>query len=259
MICKSCGANVRSDDTICPSCNTPLSPKEGGNGFWDLLDKPSSLDDARMQQTSSMNHGSGKLARIVVACCVVATLGCLVAVVVTYQTLSQSLLDLQEEIRNERVAYEQETQKERTAHEKQIREITELREFVNTVQEEASVPPDYTILPRVRVEPLGFSNEEDTCLFECCTDGWATELVWEKHTVGYGWVPLDFDEESGVNMESGLRLEDDEDGTSRLIADGLTFESAGFYRCVAKDNSGNLVANSAILVVQNQAAADEEQ
>ena len=258
MICKECGAKLGVRDTSCPRCGAAAPASEGGVGFWDMLDGPTEglveqvptqiqpeqrrvEPDSTGREEPDMSKMVEKAGLPVVVCCALSTASLLATLVVGVMAMSSA-------------------QKTRQDLEKEVSALTEevknLKSLVGDVRDtQSSMKVELVQAPSDVSRPDGYVDEEGSSLFSIAVSGRVKSFTWQKLAKDTGeWTELSFDVD-GTNARYGLILVEDIDaGTSALVADGLSVESAGSYRCVVHGVYGDELSRSATLLVKPSGA-----
>lgn len=238
MICKSCGNKLDPQNPVCPNCGTVVS-MNGGNGFWDMAGEPRRVP---AQQTSNpvvrekvVVKEVKKPAIIPIALSAVLCLLCLIAMIAGRISAKKTVRELTSD-------YEAQLSQQKAAYETQIEQ---LESRINSLEEELNRPAEPQIPVRVlrsptpETKPEGYSNPASSWLFGFFIEGPATSFRWEKQQSDGTWTDLDFDYRS-VDSRYGLKIEQNlETGISKLVAVGLTQESAGIYKCTVITGHGS--------------------
>ena len=182
-----------------------------------------------------MKVASEKASLPIVVCCALSTvclLGTLVSGFLAMSSANATRADLQKEVS----ALKEEVDKLRTA-------VDEVRDTQSSMQLELMKSPPSTV---TKAEGLA----DESVLFELQVAGKVKSFTWQKmqNDTG-GWEELYFDRD-GFNSDYGLKREEDvEAGTTALLAAGLTSNSGGSYRCVARGIYGDELSRTATLTV----------
>lgn len=224
MICKRCGNNLDPQNPVCPNCGAVVS-MSGGNGFWDMAGEPKR---APSQQTSTplvrekvVVKEIKKPAIIPIALSAALCLLCLIALTSDYKA----------QLSQQKVAYET--------------QIKQLEFRINSLETELNRSAEPQIPVRVKrsptpeTKPEGYSSPAGSWLFSFFIEGPATSFRWEKQQSDGTWTDLEFDYRS-VDSRYGLKIEQNlESGISKLVAEELTQESAGIYKCTVITDHGS--------------------
>ena len=254
MICKECGAKLGVRDTSCPRCGAAAPASEGGVGFWDMLDGPTEglveqtptqiqPEEQRVDPNSAgreepeMSKTVERVGLPVVVCCALSTASLLATLVAGVMAMSAAQ------------ATRQDLEKEVSALNEEVRNLKSLVGDVRDTQ--SSMKVELGQAPSDVSRPDGYVDEEGSSLFSIAVSGRVKSFTWQKLAKDTGeWTELSFDVD-GTNARYGLILVEDIDaGTSALVADGLSVESAGSYRCVVRGVYGDELSRSATLLVK---------
>ena len=183
----------------------------------------------------------------IVVCCALSTvclLGTLVSGFLAMSSANATRADLQKEVS----ALKEEVEKLRSV-------VDDVRDTQSSMQLELVKSPSNV----TKAEGLA----DESALFELQVAGKVKSFSWQKmqNDTG-GWEELYFDED-GINSQYGLKLEQDvEAGTTALLAAGITANSGGSYRCVARGIYGDELSRTATLTVlpesESELGATEE-
>lgn len=103
---------------------------------------------------------------------------------------------------------------------------------------------------------IGYKSGEGRYLFGFAVEGDLEGFKWEKKQTNGSWAQIDFDDK-GFNKQYGLSvLIDMTDGSTKLVASGLTAASAGEYKCTAFGKAGDkLEATVTLKIVEPEKEA----
>ena len=87
--------------------------------------------------------------------------------------------------------------------------------------------------PGDETREAGYRSQPDHYLFGMIVEGPVQYFQWEKKLADGSFVPVEFDENHKSAAFGLSLLESTADGFSKLIAEGLTPQSSGTYRCIA--------------------------
>ena len=238
MICKRCGNNLDPQNPVCPNCGAVVSIS-GGNGFWDMAGEPR-REPAQQTSTQAVREKVvvkevKKPAIIPIAISVALCLLCLIAMIAGRISAKKTVRELTSD-------YEAQLSQQKVAYETQIEQ---LESRINSLETELNRPAEPQIpvkvlrSPTSETKPEGYSNPAGSWLFGFFIEGSATSFRWEKQQSDGTWTDLEFDYRS-VDPQYGLKIEQNlETGSSRLVAVGLTQESAGIYKCTVITDHGS--------------------
>lgn len=232
MICKSCGTKLEVESGACPNCGTNIPPKDGGNGFWDMVS-----GEPQKQQPTPPIDNRPKSALSLYAICIscILTLACnIVAFVILSKVNSEFDAAMQ----------------------KMDGIATQVQASIGTLDtntKEISDKIDELALMSTSSEPNEPVEEVLGIIFEHeveqyiglpiiqfkIVDG-VTTVVWEKQDANGFWHVVEFDD--GKNEQYGFELLDNpENNEYGLIAGSISEETAGLYRFTMLQESGEVV------------------
>lgn len=253
MFCKYCGNEIDLSKSVCPACGKPYS-LEGGNGFWDMAGGQRLQPDPEPQpDRGGVVNGVKIFHRVPWAVCAVLCLLCLVLFVSGKVSKAGAVRETEAE-------YKAKLSQQEEMYENRIKELeNSIARLQRNDGTDIPVRQPIRVLASPTDESLasGFESREGFYLFRFEIEGSAVSFQWEKQRDNGEWEPLEFDGE-GINGRYGLMLEEDcEEGVSKLIAVGLTEESAGTYKCtvLTEDNSESATVRLSIQEDEMQGAA----
>ena len=263
MFCKYCGSKMDSDNPVCPNCGTQVS-LSGGNGFWDMAGEPKreitqQPSPPPIVKEKVVVKEVKKSPIIPIAISAAFCLLCFFAMALGHISAKKTEQEYKSQLRQQQVAYEtQKTQIEQLRQQQIAYEtqIEQLESKIGLLEEELSQSSEPQRLVEVLHSPTSETKSEGYrsnwgCLFQFKIKGSATEFHWEKQLSDGTWTALEFDEH-GVDSRYGLKIKQDlEHGESKLIADGLTQESAGNYKCTAVTSYGSEAVEVSLTIKPN--------
>ena len=96
---------------------------------------------------------------------------------------------------------------------------------------------------------VGYKSMDGRYLFGFVVEGDLEGFKWEKKQANGSWAQISFDE-NGFSKQYGISvLTDLEGGSTKLVASGLTADSAGEYRCTAFGKAGDKVEANVTLKI----------
>ncbi len=251
MICKECGAPLAERDTVCPRCGAAVPAREGGVGFWDMLEGPAAASDAPRARAQGEPTPTVRTTRLpeeerpvtttptpeptstprtfvslpLLACCALS-LASLIAAAVMGSRAHARIQALEEQVTT-LAASTHATQEQTETLANQMGQLGEaVRQLANG---EAFAAVAYH--ERVSA-PAGYQSEEGEYLFMVSAPTHAYTYTWQRVAADGSVEELAFDAK-GVDARYGLSLQESADKTSSsLVATGLTSEAMGTYRCV---------------------------
>ena len=247
MICKYCGAKIDPETEVCPKCGKRGNKREGGNGFWDIARGPAS--EVAPQPTHVTVEETNPLKSLIpVFICGLLCVLCIVISII-------GVISSNSKIKALRTYYDgQLSEQARQNAEENYnlqRQIDQLKESVSNISfEPTHVEQSLHILssPTPETCDIGFQSREGYYLFGLRVEGEIASFRWEKQQTNGDWITITFDENS-INRELGLRLEESiVNGTSRLVAIGLTPVSFGTYKCTVVSTSGEVQSATVELI-----------
>lgn len=272
MICKECGAELGVEDTSCAACGATVPSKEGGVGFWDLLDGAPEVRPADgmtdmgtlpgmptiTEKEESAAAGWPKRIRAVAG-----AVGA--AIMIGLAASNYFLFSSLNELRNQVTAADAELELQVSALDGRV--LTQekgadiVAEDLSVMRDTIKEPPQLIVTtePSGSTVTVGLSDAEEPLLtYELL--GTVVSFRWEHKDDRGRWDRISFDAKTGLNAQLGLRLEEDLDaGVSRLWTSGITKDAAGAYRCVATDLHGKEVeATADVMVVLAEENKDDD-
>lgn len=235
MFCIYCGNAMDPSDPVCHKCNR-MNHLEGGNGFWDMAGEPrrkqQPIEPARERVVI---REVKKASPIPVVISAVLCLVCIIVLILSQAANGRAVKKLSADCKAQISRLEGQYVERLEQMETRIAALEEQ-------QTEKNEPQDVSIhvisCPTDEERPEGFKSQEGGYLFKFQIEKTAVSFVWEKQAEDGEWLPLEFDRRN-VDSRYGLKLEEDkEQGTSKLIAVGLTAESGGTYKCTVKTEGG---------------------
>lgn len=230
MICKYCGTKVDPESEICPKCGKRGNKREGGNGFWDIARGPA-LEN---QPAPVVDEEQKRIARYIpVAICGLLCIVSIVIAVIGVASSNNRIKALRESYDTQLAEQARQFSEENNNLQLQIDQLTD--QLAGISVRSTQVVESLRILssPTPETREIGFQSTPGFYLFGLRVEGQVASFRWEKQQQNGDWVTITFDE-SRINRELGLRLEESiTDGTSRLVAIGLTPYSFGTYKCTA--------------------------
>lgn len=137
--------------------------------------------------------------------------------------------------------YETQLSQQKTEYEEKISQLeTQISSLQEDLDRTAEIKTSIKVIryPTPETKPLGYVNTKGSWLFGFTIEGPAISFQWEKQLEDGTWIDLEFDIKN-VDDRFGLRREEDlQNGSTKLIAAGLTEQSDGNYRCTAITNNG---------------------
>ncbi len=114
--------------------------------------------------------------------------------------------------------------------------------------------------PTAEERQLGYKSQDGHYLFGFIVEGDLEGFKWEKKQPNGSWAQLNFDN-NGFNKQYGISvLIDLVGGSTKLVASGLTKDSAGEYKCTAYGKGGDTLSASVTLkIVEEPAEAPAQQ
>ena len=256
MICKHCGYIIAPSDRVCKNCGKAVS-LSGGNGFWDIAGEPKPLDPPPPQppRYEPIVNESPKNNNLPFAVC----LGlCFVLIIVlaagrisNKSSISRLTSDYESRLGEQQTLYESRLHEQENNYKSQISQmesrILSLEEEIRQLSD-PQMPVIVKSPPSDEAKRVGFKNSAESWLFGFVVEGEALDFQWEKQQEDGEWRALEFDEWNvdkryGLKREQNLQL-----GSSKLVAVGLTQESAGKYRCTVTTGHGSASAEVTLTI-----------
>lgn len=231
MVCKHCGTALATNAIVCPRCGRSVK-QTGGVGFWDIAERPQDASgDCAVQKTAE--RSSVPFAYKIGLLLLAALTLLLIALLLT------SRLSAAKTIEDVKAAGEARLLAQAAGYEARIEALQAIEQ---SAQQTGQRPVLIAHIPTPESKPLDYRSKQGACLFAFTLDESALSFRWEKQSPDGSWEPLLFDSE-GIDSRCGLKLEEDELlQVSKLVAVGLTRESAGIYRCIANTDHGSACA-----------------
>ena len=255
MICKYCSSEIDPGSNVCPKCGKPGNKTAGGNGFWDIARGPSYEPSPAVPRVEESIDITPKYAVSIVICAIVCIISLILSILTILSDRRESR-NLYDSFDNQLSEQDKLYTREKEALES---EIEAMRQKIS--QLESSSEADIEMLrihssSMSETADVGFQNQPGSSLFHLKVDGAVDSFRWEKHLDNGVWDDIIFD--SNMNEQYGLRLEEDlSQGTTQLVADGLTQESFGTYKCTAVAENGT--EQSVIMQLINTPSDTEEE
>lgn len=238
MFCKHCGSKIDPNNPVCPNCGTQVS-LSGGNGFWDIAGEPK-RETSQQQSTPIVKEKVvvKEVKKTPIIPIAISAAFCLLFLVV----MIAGRISARKTVRELTSGYESQLSQQQAAYETQIEQ---LESRIRLLEEELNRPAEPQLPVRVlrsptpETKPEGYSSPTGAWLFGFFIEGPATEFRWEKQQSDGTWIALEFDYRD-IDSRYGLKIEQDlNSGISKLVAVGLTSESAGNYKCTAITDHGS--------------------
>lgn len=238
MFCKHCGSKIDPNNPVCPNCGTQVS-LSGGNGFWDIAGEPK-RETSQQQSTPIVKEKVvvKEVKKTPIIPIAISVAFCLLFLVV----MIAGRISARKTVRELTSGYESQLSQQQAAYETQIEQ---LESRIRLLEEELNRPAEPQLPVRVlrsptpETKPEGYSSPTGAWLFGFFIEGPATEFRWEKQQSDGTWIALEFDYRD-IDSRYGLKIEQDlNSGISKLVAVGLTSESAGNYKCTAITDHGS--------------------
>lgn len=230
MICKYCGTKIDPTSKVCPKCGKVGNKTEGGNGFWDIARGPAQSNTPAPVEEPKAKSIKEYIPTII---CIALSILCLVIAISSLISSSHKVAALKKSFDGQLLEQGREFEQERSALETRLNQLEErVEQFANQPVQEIEV---LRILSSPTSETcyVGFQSRPGYYLFGYRVDGSVASFRWEKQQSNGDWEVISFDA-FGINRFYGLRIEEDiAQGTSCLVAVGLTPESFGTYKCTA--------------------------
>lgn len=259
MICKYCGKESDNGSDICSVCRDMLGADEPETETAESFEvsiedapeekkeRKSRKEKAHKERSFSGEQGEKKdlIPIIALVMCVV----CLVAAVSAVYSAAKMRSEL-----GTAVEFANKTQSQKIADLEN--RVGELEQYV-AEQQQAKQQAEEAALKNFKIKnapgdetrELGYKSQPDHYLFGFIIDGKVQSFTWEKQLADGSYIPVVFDE-SGKCAEFGIvKLESVADGYSKLVADGLTIQAAGTYKCTAVNPAGEKLEASVVLNV----------
>lgn len=245
MFCKHCGQKLDSANLICPKCGTKVSTS-GGNGFWDMAGEHNhQIPNAPVPPVSPFVQKEvvikevKKPAIVPIAVCAALCLVCLILMIVGQVSERKTIRELSSDYETRIGQLDQ----QKASSEEQVRllesRLAEL-ESEQTRTGESQTPVRILRSPTSETKPVGYKDSKGMWLFGFMIEGAAIEFIWEKQEDDASWITLEFDS-LDIDSRFGLKIDQNlKEGTSKLIADDLTPESAGNYKCTVITDHGSV-------------------
>lgn len=238
MFCKHCGNKIDPKNPVCPNCGAQVL-LSGGNGFWDIAGEPkrgiTQQPSTPVVKEKVVVKEIKKAPIIPIAISAAFCLLCLILLI-------SGRISTRKTVRELTSGYESQLSQQQAAYEAQIQQ---LESRIGLLEEELSQPVEPQLPVRVlrsptpETKPEGYTNPAGSWLFGFFIEGPATEFHWEKQQSDGTWTALEFDFRD-VDSRYGLKIVQDlEAGISKLVAVGLTQESAGIYKCTVITSHGS--------------------
>ncbi len=248
MFCKNCGKRIKMTDSACPWCGKDQNCIEGGNGFWDiverqgvaapLIDKAANSERNEAPVKPKKNrHLFGMCALFVSAIALAACIGGLLQIAKLKGTITQMMesFNLCEQKITE-----------------MSDEISSLNDSVNFLLSNQNADEDGTADGGVNVVPVSsgiiitkqptdetVSPGQSTTVFIVAADGDSITFSWEKLDKGSNeWKPIDKEGDQYRVTEEGQ--------TSRLAVNNPNSDVMGTYRCTVTDKDGVVIRSNEV-------------
>ena len=268
MICKVCGNPVRADERVCSHCGAPVGAREGGVGFWDMLDGPreqpavapqpndapvyTMSEDAgtreratepKEEENVSNTTRRSSLSMLPIMACAVLSLAALIGAAVMNIQTRHLLNELQETVAADQASLSVSIS-ELSDHVGQLEQVVKANDAMAS---QLAV----LVWPKQVSAPQGYQSDEGDALFSVlCSEGRVGSYTWERQLDDGTYEMLSFDEQTGVNERYGLALDEaDDKSRTNLVAVGLTDQAAGTYRCVVSNLYGDTLTCTFELVL----------
>lgn len=245
MICKYCGAKIDPESEVCPKCGKRGNKREGGNGFWDIAKGPA---PAPKPEPVVVHEQKTIKSYIPIAICGLICLLSLLIAIIGIASGNSRINAFKNDFESQMAEQTRQMAEENHNLQRQIDQLS------NRLAEYASQPAYVEESLRILSSPtpetcdVGFQSRDGFYLFGLRVEGQVAAFRWEKQQQNGDWVTIAFDENS-INRELGLRLEENiSEGTSRLIAIGLTPVSFGTYKCTAVGVNGSVQSATVDLI-----------
>lgn len=248
MFCKNCGKRIKLTDSVCPWCGKDQNCIEGGNGFWDIVERngmaASLIDKAANSERNDILTKPKKNRHIFEICTLfvsaIALAVCLGGLLQTAK-LKGTTMQAMESFN----LCEQKITEMRD-------EIALLNDSVNFLLSNQNADEDGASDGGVNVVPISsgiiitkqptdetVSPGQSTTVFIVVADGDSITFRWEKlDQVANEWKPID---------KEGGQYRVTEDGqTSRLAVNNPNSDVMGIYRCTITDKDGVVIRSNEV-------------
>lgn len=255
MICKYCGARIDPESEVCPKCGKRGNKREGGNGFWDIARGPVSEDKpepAVIKETKSIAQ------YIPLAICGLLCILSIAVAIIGVASSNSKIKAIRKTYDAQLAEQARQFEEENNNLQSQIDQLTDQLAGSSARASQIVEPLRILSSPTPETREIGFQSAPGFYLFGFRVEGQVASFRWEKQQQNGDWVTISFDE-SNINRELGLRLEESiADGTSRLIAIGLTPNSFGTYKCTAIGIDGAVQSATVELNNSSEEAGEAE-
>lgn len=251
MFCIYCGNAMDPSDPVCPKCNR-MNHLEGGNGFWDMAGEPRrEKQPVEPPRERVVIREVEKVSPIPVVISAALCLVCIIVLIVSQAANGRAIKKLSADCKAQISRLEGQYIEQLEQMETRITALEEQQTEENEPQDDSihviSSPTD-------EEQAEGFESREGRYLFKFQIEEAAVSFLWEKQSEDGEWLPLEFDKRD-VDSRYGLKLEENkEQGTSKLIAVGLTAESEGTYRCTVETEDGTETVTVNLIIRADKAA-----
>lgn len=240
MFCKNCGKRIKLTDSVCPWCGKDQNCIEGGNGFWDIVERNGMaaplIDKAANSERNDVLTKPKKNRHIFEICTLfvsaIALAVCLGGLLQTAK-LKGATMQAMESFN----LCEQKITEMRD-------EIASLNDSVNFLLSNQNADEDGAVDGGVNVVPISsgiiitkqptdetVSPGQSTTAFIVAADGDSITFSWEKFDQELTeWRPIDREDVRYRFTEEGQ--------TSRLAVNNPTSDVIGTYRCTITDKDG---------------------
>ena len=241
MICKFCKNEIPDTSLTCPVC---------GKTLYEVRQRPMpEVEDEEPVRKSPFDL-------LPLICGVLAIVAIIIAIVATVSVKKNATL-LSDNLNTEVARLEQrisvlefklkDMEEKNTAPQNQTPQYT----APNNIPGQVTAPPaspdttaeKLTVLanPTGEEREVGYKSIDGHYLFGFVVEGDLEGFKWEKKQANGSWAQINFDD-NGFNKQYGISVLIDLDGGStKLVASGLTADSAGDYRCTAFGKAGDKV------------------
>lgn len=245
MICKYCGARIDPESEVCPKCGKRGNKKEGGNGFWDIARGPAS--DLKTEAVV-VNEPKSIKSYIPIAICGLICLLCFIITIVGVVSSNSRIKAIKKTYDTQLAEQTRQFTEQNENLQRQIDQLSD--QYTNFSSQPVRVEESLRILssPTPETREIGFQSTPGFYLFGLRVEGQVVSFRWEKQQQNGDWVTITFDDRS-INWELGLRLEESlTDGTTKLVAIGLTPLSFGTYKCTVIGINGAVQSTTVDLI-----------
>lgn len=247
MLCKNCGKRIKPTDNTCPWCGEAQSRIEGGNGFWDIVDRKNEDTISRdtHDEQSEIFHNLKRPSQGLILNICALSLSAVAIILCIGSMLWTSTL-------NGRIRQSEEILDTRSQEAAQLRdEVSRLRETVDLMQAEPmpdkenrtenkdgteAADSGISITKQPTRETVSLGNSKG--VFKIIAEGDEISFTWEKLDQYTGeWNSISTD--SGLYNVSCSRTGPEE--SCVLTVNNADMSVLGTYRCRLSNKSGAAV------------------